>query len=122
MGAEMILLILVGVVVLVIGKVKVTRRFSLTGRQARLYGLSLIVLALPIAIVSRSIVPPLLSIVKVDTPIGYRLANLVVLAISFIVPALVIKSTVPQKNESDDESRTPSPDEKEDPYRQPNIQ
>lgn len=97
----MILLILVGIVVLVVGKVSITRSFRLTGRRARLYGVALIALAIPLTVLFRWVAPPLLSAIHLDNAVGYRIANFVFLASVLIVPALGFKSMEPSNKSQD---------------------
>ena len=100
----MILLLLVGIVVLLVGDLRVTHSFRLTGSRARLYGATLILLALPVTFLSRLLGPPVLSALHFDNVIGYRISNLVVLATTFILPALAFSSKEPtaeSQNETD---------------------
>ncbi len=89
----MILMIILGVVVLIVGKIKITRRISLTGKPARTYGISLIVLAIPVTLVSRQLAGPLLSGLGMATPVSYGVLNILVLAIAIIGPAVIISAT-----------------------------
>ena len=52
----MIALILIGLIVLIIGKVRLTRSIRLTGKRARWYGLSLLVTAIPFTLVVGTVV------------------------------------------------------------------
>ena len=100
----MILLLLVGIVVLIVGNIRVTRSFRLTGSRARLYGATLILVALPVTFFSRLMVPPVLSAFHIDNVIGYQISNLVILATTFILPALAFRSKEPtaeSQNETD---------------------
>jgi hypothetical protein len=87
----MILLIVVGTIILIVGRVRVTRSWGLTGSRARRYGVILIVLAVPVTVLSGTVLPSLLSAVQLDSQIGFRIANLAVMALTMIGPALALR-------------------------------
>lgn len=80
----MILLIIVGIVVLAVGKLKLTRSIILTGKRARWFGLTLVVTAAPFSL----IVGGLLAVMNLESILanpGLRTAINYALVIGYIV-------------------------------------
>jgi hypothetical protein len=74
----MLILIVVGIVVLAVGKLKLTRSIVLTGKRARWYGLTLLVTAIPFSIGVGSFLAPMipesiLAVPGIPTAIDYAL-------------------------------------------------
>ena len=74
----MIAVMIIGLVVLVLGKVKVTRGIVLTGKRARWYGLTLFLTAIPGALIVGAVVGRVIGVIAPDLIPGNHFLRLVI--------------------------------------------
>lgn len=84
----MIALIIIGLVILSIGKVKLTRSIVLVGRKARWYGLTLVLTAIPFALIVGGLIAAITSPAVLDHPLWRRVINYGVLIAYMVLLAL----------------------------------
>lgn len=80
----MLLLIIIGIVLLAVGKLKLTRSIVLTGKRARLYGLTLVITAVPYGLIVGGIIAAVAPEAILANP-GLRIAMNYALVITYLV-------------------------------------
>lgn len=93
----MLLIIGFGIYVIVRKKVFITRNWTLTGNNARNFGVAVVVVTIPVALLSRAVLPYVLPEQLAYHPIGGRLAVLAVLAAVLLLLALAFEDEKPEK-------------------------
>jgi hypothetical protein len=93
----MLLIIGFGIYVIVKKRVFITRNWTLTGSNARNFGIAVVVITIPISLISRALLPYILPEQLVYHPIGGRLAVLAVLAAVLLLLALAFEDEKPAK-------------------------
>jgi hypothetical protein len=85
----MIILILAGLFALIFGKIAVTRRLALHGKFARLFGVALIILAIPLAMLVSGVFSFLLPSALLENKVLIRILDLIILisaAVGLVYP------------------------------------
>src|SRR3954464_13046913 len=85
---RMLLIIAFGVYAIVKKNVYITNGWTLTGTNARNFGIAVVVMTLPVNFAAQRLLSLLLPAVWIDHPIGGRLLILAVLAVVLVVLAL----------------------------------
>lgn len=88
----MLLMIIVGIVVLIAGKLKLTRSISLSGRRARWYGATLILTAIPFTLLFGGLLAVLLPESVLGHPVYRRVLNYAVLIGYLVLLALPFRT------------------------------
>jgi len=97
----MILMMIVGIYALAAAKIRFTRDFQLTGKRARSYGATLIVLAIPATIGVNLVVRPLLPSVVLSNRVILSIVNVLFLAVVMFGLAFVFRDReMPQAAQS----------------------
>ena len=71
----MILIVIIALYVLISGKFRITRSFSVTGKRARWYGATLLVALVPAVMLIRSILPLIFPEAFLIDPVWSRMLN-----------------------------------------------
>ena len=93
----MLLIIGFGLYAIAKKKVFITRNWTLTGPNARNFGIAMIIATILVSFISRAVLPYILPEQIVDHPVGGRLAVLAVLAAVLFLLALAFEDEKPQK-------------------------
>lgn len=93
----MLLIIGFGVYAIAKKKVLITRNWTLTGANARNFGIAIVIATIPITLLTRAVLPYILPEQVVHHPIGGRLAVLAVLGAVLLLLALAFEDDKPQK-------------------------
>lgn len=91
----MLLIIGFGVYAILKKKVHITRKWTLTGQNARNFGFAVVAMTLPVALIARQVLPMVLPDEVVYHPISGRLLVLAVLAIALFLLALAFEDETP---------------------------
>jgi protein-S-isoprenylcysteine O-methyltransferase Ste14 len=102
----MILMIMIGVVVLVVGKLKLTRSLVLVGKRARMYGLALIITAIPFALIVGGLIAVMIPESILAHPAWGRIINYTLLISYLVLLALPFRER--EKHEAPSELRLPN--------------
>jgi hypothetical protein len=91
----MLLIIGFGVYAIVKKKVHITNSWTLTGNNARNFGIAVVVMTLPVTFVARMLLPTLLPYAWIYHPIGGRLLMLAILTVALFLLALAFSDETP---------------------------
>jgi hypothetical protein len=91
----MLLILIFGIYAIVKKKVFITRNWTLTGRNARNFGITVVITTLPIAFLLSVLLPRILPAALVFHPIGGRLLSLAIFAVYLLLLALVFEDDKP---------------------------
>jgi hypothetical protein len=101
----MILLIIIGIVVLAVGKLKVTRTFVLVGKKARLYGLTLVITAIPFTMLVGGAIAAVTPESVLAHPLWRRLLNFGLLTGYLLVLALPFRERAKSANDKSPDTK-----------------
>jgi hypothetical protein len=96
----MIALLLIGLVVLIIGKLRLTRSIRLAGKRARWYGLTLFVTAIPFALLIGALVRSITPEAVLINPLWGRVINYGIAITYLVLLALPFRERNNVSNES----------------------
>lgn len=97
----MILLVIIGIVVLAVGKLKLTPSLVLTGKKARWYGLTLMLTAIPFTLVIGNLIAAVIPEALLAHPVGRRIINYSLLIGYLLLLALPFRERAPlEKNQT----------------------
>jgi hypothetical protein len=91
----MLLIIAFGIYAIVKKKVHITNKWTLTGANARNFGIGVVVMTLPVAVVAPMLLSAVLPHAWVYNPIGGRLLVLAVLGVALFLLALGFEDETP---------------------------
>jgi len=95
----MILLLLIGIVVMAVGKLRLTRSLVLVGRRARWYGLTLFLTAIPFAMIVATVAPAVASESVLMHPVWSRVINYGLVIAYLVLLAIPFRERTQNKNE-----------------------
>ena len=102
-GDKMIGLMVIGLIVLIVGKVRVTGHLLLVGRKARWYGAFLILTAIPFGLLVGNLIVLVTPEALLGNPVGRRVINYSVLIAYLILLAIPFRERAETR-----ETRQPS--------------
>jgi hypothetical protein len=88
----MILLIIIGIVVLIVGKLRLTRSLVLVSKRARWYGLTLVITAIPFTLIVGGLVAAVTPESVLTHPVWRRLINYALLIAYLVLLALPFRA------------------------------
>jgi hypothetical protein len=96
----MIALLLVGLIVLIVGKLRLTRSIGLTGKRARWYGLTLLLTAIPFTLLVGTAVAAITPESVLTHPLWSRIINYGLVIAYLVLLALPFRERQSVSNES----------------------
>jgi len=106
---KMIGLIIIGLIVLIMGKLKLTKTITLNGKSARWYGLTLILTALPFALIVGGLIAAITPDAVLSHPLWRRVINYTVLISYMVILALPFRDRK-RTSQADEQMITAQPD------------
>ena len=99
----MILLMIIGIVVMAVGKLRLTRSLVLVGRRARWYGLTLFLTAIPFTLIVATVVAAITPESVLTHPVWRRVINY-----GLVIAYLVLLALPFRERPKDDENEPPT--------------
>jgi len=94
----MLLIIGFGIYAIVKKKVHITNSWTLTGDNARNFGIAVVVMTFPVTLIARTLLPMLLPHAWIYHPIGGRLLMLATLTVVLFLLALAFSDETPSRS------------------------